>query len=211
MDRGMKRGALLLGLATLLPATGTAKVPRLADVAAPDWRAVAKRDDLRRLRTWRDAFVAALAEANASDNRAQVTAEGALLEPDAALDDATLPLGAYRCRMLKLGSAGSGGLGFVGYPAFDCRVKIENSATVLEKLTGSQRLFGRVYPGGTRRQIFLGTLVLGDETRALGYGRDANRDMAGTIERIAPRRWRLLLPYPRFESTLDVIELVPAS
>ena len=62
-----------------------------------------------------------------------------------------------------------------------------------------------------RRQVFFGTLVLGDEIRALGYGRDATRDMAGAMERIGPQRWRLVLPYPRFESTLDVIELTPAS
>jgi Domain of unknown function (DUF4893) len=207
----MRRCALLLALAALLPATATAKAPKAPVATAPDWRAVAKRDDLRRLRTWRDAFIEALAEADASGNRAQIAAESALLRPDAALDDATLPLGDYRCRTLKLGSAGRGGLAYVPYPAFDCRVKIENSRTILEKLNGSQRLFGRLYPGGLRRQIFLGTLVLGDETRALGYGRDATRDMAGAIERIGPQRWRLVLPYPRFESTLDVIELVPAS
>jgi hypothetical protein len=34
--------------------------------------------------------------------------------------------------------------------------------------------------------------------------------MAGLVERIGARRWRLVLPYPRFESTLDVIEIVPA-
>jgi hypothetical protein len=207
----MKHCALLLGLAALLPATGTANAPTASAAAAPDWRAVAKRDDLRRLRTWRDAFVEALAEANTSGSGAQITAEGGLLEPDVALDGAELPVGAYRCRTLKLGSAGSGGLGFVAYPAFDCQVKLQGDAILFEKLNGSQRPFGRLYPGGTRRQIFLGTLVLGDEIRALGYGRDATRDMAGAVERIGPQRWRLVLPYPRFESTLDVIELVPAS
>jgi hypothetical protein len=53
-------------------------------------------------------------------------------------------------------------------------------------------------------------MQLGDEKRPMSYGRDANRDMAGLIERIAERRWRVVLPYPRFESVLDVVELVPA-
>ena len=57
--------------------------------------------------------------------------------------------------------------------------------------------------------MFLGTLVLGDETRAMQYGRDQDRDLAGWVERIGDNRWRLILPYPHFESTLDVIELVP--
>jgi hypothetical protein len=57
----------------------------------------------------------------------------------------------------------------------------------------------------------LGTLTLGDEPRAMPYGVDAQRDLAGFVERIGPARWRLVLPYPPFESQLDVIELVPSS
>jgi hypothetical protein len=34
--------------------------------------------------------------------------------------------------------------------------------------------------------------------------------LAGYIERIGDKRWRLVLPYPRFESLLDVVEIVPA-
>ena len=207
----LKNTSLFLGVAVIVAISADAKAPIAPAVAVPDWRGVAKRDDLRRLRTWREAFVEALAEAKAKGNSAQVAAEGALLEPDAALDEAAIPVGAYRCRTLKLGSADDGGLGFVAYPAFDCLVKRQDDATIVEKLNGAQRPFGRLYPGGARRQIFLGTLILGDETRALGYGRDATRDMAGAIERIGPQRWRLILPYPRFESTLDVIEFVPAS
>ena len=41
------------------------------------------------------------------------------------------------------------------------------------------------------------------------YGRDRERDLAGWVERVGDRRWRLIFPYPHFESTLDVIELVP--
>jgi hypothetical protein len=57
--------------------------------------------------------------------------------------------------------------------------------------------------------IFLGTLILGDETRALRYSRDEERDMIGIVERIADNRWRLVFPRPHFESLLDVIELTP--
>ena len=34
--------------------------------------------------------------------------------------------------------------------------------------------------------------------------------MAGFVERVGPRRWRIAFPYPAFESNLDVLELVPA-
>jgi hypothetical protein len=59
--------------------------------------------------------------------------------------------------------------------------------------------------------VFLGTLQLGDETRSLEYGHDRDRDVAGFLERVGERRWRLVLPYPAFESTTDIIELIPKS
>jgi hypothetical protein len=60
-------------------------------------------------------------------------------------------------------------------------------------------------------QVLLGTLVLGDEERAMQYGEDEMRDVAGFIERIGPNRWRLVMPSPHFESRLDVMDLVPST
>jgi hypothetical protein len=79
----------------------------------------------------------------------------------------------------------------------------------LAKLTGVQRYVGLVFPGDAIRNVFLGTLVLADENRALQYGQDQRRDVAGYVERIGPNRWRLVMPQPHFESRLDVLELVP--
>lgn len=207
----MTRLGLLALLLATAPAMGGTKTGKQVAAASTDWRALSTRDDLRRLRTWREAFVEALAQAQSSGNGAAIASEGALLEPDAALDGPEIPPGSYRCRTLKLGRAGGGSLTFVPYPPFICRIGLSGGITILEKLTGSQRLYGRLYPGGVRRQVLLGTLVLGDETRPLGYGRDASRDVIGAVERVGPQRWRLVMPYPRFESTLDVMELVPAS
>lgn len=197
-----------------LVVTGGAALARKA--AATDWRAMATSDDARRLHGWRDAFVQALREARAAGKAKEVEREGVLMAPDAALVDPLPPAGKYRCRTIKVGNgradAGSGsGLGLIAYPAFDCRIAVDGNLVSLNKLTGSQRFSGRLFPGGDRRATFLGTMTLGDETRSLQYGRDPDRDMAGALERIGPKRWRLLLPYPRFESTLDVVEFVPAS
>jgi hypothetical protein len=176
------------------------------------WNQVATEDDRRRIREWRTAFVAALEEARGSGFGAQIAREGALLEPDAALPGARLPAGEYRCRTIKLGSQGEGGLDFVDYPFFRCHVAPGPDGLLhFTKLTGSQRPIGRVWDEHDRRQIFLGTMQLGDETRTISYGRDRERNEAGIVERIGERRWRILFPYPHFESTLDVIELVPAS
>jgi hypothetical protein len=176
------------------------------------WRQTATEEDRRRLREWRDAFVAALREARTSGHGDEVAREGALLDPDAAIRGAALPAGDYTCRTLKLGSQGGGALDFIAYPAFRCRVAPGRDGLMhFTKLTGSQRPVGRLFPEHEHRQIFLGTMQLSDERQILSYGRDRERNMAGVVERIGARQWRILFPYPHFESTLDVIELVPAS
>ena len=174
----------------------------------PTWRETAVEDDRRRLRLWREAFVEALEQAHAGGHGAEIEREGALLDPDSAIAGATLPAGEYRCRTLKLGSRGDDGLTYVPYEQFRCRVAPGADGLMhFTKLTGSQRPVGRLFPEHDRRQIFLGTIQLGDERRALGYGRDADRNMAGAVERIGERRWRIVFPYPHYESVLDVIEL----
>ena len=102
-------------------------------------------------------------------------------------------------------------LDYVSYPPFTCRVRADRDLQDFAKLNGSQRPVGLLFPGDAMRQVFLGTLVLGDEQRALQYGQDETRDIAGFVERIGPDRWRLVMPRPHFESQLDVMELVPSS
>ena len=203
------RVALLAGIVLCAASAGLAKSEHIAPTG--DWRPVVTPADVTRLHGWRDAFVKGLAEARAGGFEAEPAKEGALLDPDSAIDGAALPAGSYRCRTIKLGSQGDGGLAFVSYPAFDCRVTADGAVSRFVRLNGSQRPTGTLYRASIRQQVFLGTLVLGDETRALTYGRDNDRNMVGAVQRIGANRWRLVLPYPRFESTLDVMELVPAS
>lgn len=208
----MKISALLLvSLAPLLlPACAAAESgPASVVPAQAGWRAIATDSDLERARKWRTAWVRALAKARAGGHSAEIAAEGALLEPDAALRGVAPPAGDYRCRVLKVGGKGEGMLDYVAYPYFDCRLSAGSGAMDFVKLTGSQRPVGRLFPDGDRRLVFLGTLQLGDEQGVLRYGHDRQRDMIGLVERIGERRWRLAFPYPAFESTLDVLELVP--
>ena len=176
-----------------------------------NWRAAATARDREKLRDWRDAFVDGLTEARAAGHEREVAAEGPLLDPDAALGGGPLPNGAYRCRVTKLGSQSPGMLAYVAYPAFSCRVDQQGRVQGFAKLTGSQRPVGLIYPGDALRQVFLGTMVLGDEVRAMQYGTDPDRDVAAFVERIGPARWRMVVPSPAFESRVDVIELVPAN
>jgi len=174
-----------------------------------NWRVIVTDNDRQRLRDWRTAFVKALDQARAAGHAADIAGEGPLLEPDAALGPVPIPNGRYKCRLIKLGAKTPGGIEYIVFPAYHCRVGQEEELQSFTKLTESQRYAGRLFPGDPLRQAFLGTLVLGDEQRALQYGRDEDRDLAGWVERIGDNRWRMVLPYPHFESTLDVLELVP--
>lgn len=197
----------LHGCATLR--SGAASASASVD-STVEWRDVATEHDRDRLRQWRTAWVQGLAKAQAAGHGAAIAGEGALLQPDAALAWQDPPAGNYRCRVIKVGAKSSGLLDYIAYPAFNCRLRAENGTLSFAKLTGSQRPIGLFFPDTSKRMIFLGTLQLGDEKIALQYGRDRERDMAGIVERIGKQRWRLALPFPHFESTIDVLELIPA-
>jgi len=191
--------------AALLALSACASTPKAQPT---DWRLVVTTDDRERLREWRSSFTRALDRARITHSD-EVLREGRLLDPDAAIPG-SLPNGDYRCRVIKLGARSEGLLDYIAYPAFNCRVRQKREVQSFAKLTGSQRPVGLVFPGDALRQVFLGTLVLGDESRMLKYGRDPDRDVAGWVEQIEPNRWRMVLPRPRFESLTDIIELVPA-
>ena len=116
-----------------------------------------------------------------------------------------IPDGDYRCRTIKLG----GLLPLTAYDYFDCT--ISKGGTRIEKTTGSQRFSGILRPAG-QAVFYRGALHYGDE-RPMAYDADPERNQVGCIYRVSgtgPEVYRLELPLPLFESTHDVIELVPA-
>lgn len=206
------RFCILLLTASLLGCASDEVGSAAATPAVANWRNVATASDRYRLRNWRDAWTEGLAAARPG-NGPEVAAEGVLLDPDGALLGVNPPPGDYRCRTLKIGARSQGLLNYVAYPAFKCRIEPAGPEGTMgfTKLTGSQRPIGRLFPDRERRMIFLGTIQLGDEKGIMRYGRDTDRDMIALLERIGDRRWRLVFPYPHFESVVDVIELVPSS
>jgi hypothetical protein len=187
---------------------GVALVETEAETPEP-WRSVATDADIDRLQRIDAAWEQALADARRAGAARQVTAEGALLDPGAGLPRAALTPGSYRCRVIKLGSPRRG-RAFQAFNPFFCYVGVEGELMSITKQTGSERPGGYLWDMDTRRLVFLGSMALGTEEIPRAYGDDPERDMAGILERVGPFRWRLVVPWPRGETKLDVFELVPA-
>lgn len=209
---GSRRGWAGVALAAALLVAGCAGGRQLlAREEVPqdmNWRRVATVQDRTRLREWRTGWIDALAVARAGGDSAAIAGDPTLYDPDRALGGAALPAGRYRCRMVKLGGKGPATPAVMQGGWTGCAVRDDAGRRTLS-IDGQQRYHGDLFDHDDARQVFLGTVALGDETRALPYGRDARRDAAGYLERIGKARWRLILPYPGFDATLDVVEIVP--
>lgn len=188
-----------------VPAIGSAVMP-----GASGWRRYATPADRDRLTRTRPAWDQALGEARAGGHAAELAALGPLVDPDMLMTEPAPPPGDYRCRTIKLGARTPGAPVYTAYDWFRCSIRPDGDHLLFVKETGSQRPSGRLWPDNAGRMVFLGTMILGDETAAYAYGADRERNLVGALERIGERRWRLALPWPAWESNLDVIEIVPA-
>jgi len=175
-----------------------------------DWREVASTEDASRLGRLDQAWRLARAEAEDKGFAAEVEALGPLVDPNAGLaSELQPPPGTYRCRTIKLGSNSPGGLGYLEYPWFRCTVELTPGGDlILTKTTGSQRTRGLLYPDSERRLVFIGAQAWGmDETGWPTYDQTPERNQIGVLERIGPERWRLVIPWPRVDSKLEILEL----
>jgi len=176
-----------------------------------DWRGIVTASDRDRYQRLDAAWSLALQQARRQRGSGDLASTGELIDPDAARPSVAPPPGDYRCRTVKLGSqGGEDGLGYVVYGWFDCRIEKTSRGLKFSKLTGSQRPAGLLFPEDDRRMILLGSMALAEEPPANSYGQTPDRDLIAALERIGERRWRLVLPWPRYESNLDLIELIPA-
>lgn len=203
------------------PAAGASEPGPAAPAPAPpaggeqggsaDWHEVASSADASRLGRLDQAWRLARAEAEDKGFADEVEALGPLVDPNAGQAGRLQPPpGSYRCRTIKLGSNSPGGLGYVEYPFFRCTVELTPGGDlILTKTTGSQRSRGLLYPDTGRRLVFIGAQAWGsDETGWPAYGQMPERDQIGVLERIGSNRWRLVLPWPKQESKLEILELV---
>jgi hypothetical protein len=188
-------------------ATVTAEPRTKTDV----WMEIATDADEHRLARLGLAWQEALRDGRRGYRR-EIEAEGALLQPRAALARPAPTPGSYHCRLVKLGKATASAVAFERFKPFFCYVEVEGDLLTIVKQTGSQRPAGRLWEDNRPdRLIFLGSLALGGEEQPLAYSEDPKRDMAGVFERVGPFKWRLVIPWPQSSSKLDVFELTPVA
>lgn len=210
--------------ATTPPASGAPSAPiPSTDTPAPDapaegeqggtddWRQVVNAADAANLSRLDQAWRMARAEADDKGFANEVTALGPLVDPNSGQAGRLQPPpGTYRCRTIKMGTKSEVGLAFNPYSYFQCTVELTPGGDlILTKVTGSQRTRGLLYPDTDRRLVFVGAQAWGmDETGFPRYGQMPERDQVGAFERIGANRWRLVIPWPRVESKLEILELV---
>lgn len=190
------------------PPVAVSLPPTKADV----WMGVASAADADRLRRLPAAWAEGLREVRTARFASAVREEGELLRPDSALARPAPTPGSYNCRMIRLGRAERRGPALERFSPFFCYVEVEGELLTIVKQTGSQRPAGRLWEDDSpNRLIFLGSVALGNEEQPKAYGEDQARDMAGVLERVAPMRWRLVIPYPRSGARLELFELTPVA
>jgi len=129
--------ACLAGCATQPRGESAGKAPAVAAdpaPAAPNWTTIATPGDRARLAALGDSW----ARARAAVPRrlaGRIAAEGALLDPAAALDLPALSPGSYRCRLVRLG----GRAGYASFAPDFCYVDGDGAGLSFTKQTGRAR------------------------------------------------------------------------
>ncbi len=199
-------------LLPLFAALALAPLPALADeLPSVSWQQMIRPEDRKRLTgLWR-AWTHALAETRKDTAAAaELAALGAVAEPLAARPGPPPPPGRYRCRLVRLGRGESAPsrMPAVGtLPDVSCTITAIAGGLWFEQDSGPQRVAGKLWPDG-ERQLFLGSMALVGEKGVMDYGADAARDQVGVLRAFAPGRWRLELPWPRWQSDLCLIEVI---
>ncbi len=200
-------GGFLKTLAICLVASGL-----LASSAHASWQQDAAPRDVERFGHLAEARAKGLDEASRG-NPSDYTAIRSILQAGAAATTEQRLIGTWRCRSLKLGGMAPS----LVYGWFKCRISQQGRMLHFEKLSGTQRTSGTLYPDANGL-VYLGASYVtayGPAEKKPAYsgggastGADATPDdQIGLLSLTQDGRARLELPYPVQESTFDVIEL----
>jgi hypothetical protein len=172
------------------------------------WQDDAAPNDVQRLAQLAESRAKGLDEAQAAAP-ADLAAIRSVLQSGAVSASPRALAGKWRCRTMKLGGLTPA----IVYSWFNCRISETGGVLKFEKLTGSQRTSGTLYPDG-EGYVYLGASYVAGETphpysgnRAGAGAGETPDDQIGRLSLLYDGRARLELPYPTRESTFDVIEL----
>jgi hypothetical protein len=187
-----------------------ATVVALSCAATAGWREEAAPADVQRLDQLSESRAKGLLEAEAGNPSDLAAIKSILQAGPIAAGKLT---GTWKCRSLKLGGLTPA----IVYSWFSCRISDRGGRLFFEKLGGSQRTSGYLYPDGGG-YVYLGASYVhyngaNEKPHAYsGTGASAGAaatpdDQIGLLSLTYDGRARLELPYPVQESTFDVIEL----
>jgi hypothetical protein len=200
MRRAKKSSYLLLVLGLVLS----------APAALAGWQDAASAFDASRLGKLSESRAKGISEAEQGAPREDLAAIHSVLDAQPTQISVGALTGIWRCRTIKLG----GMTPDVIYSWFKCRIGGRDGRLTFEKLTGSQRSYGTLYPDTSGGYVYLGASSVANEPRHFYSGSGASvgapgtpDDQIGLLLATGAKSARIEFPYPVQESTFDVIEL----
>jgi hypothetical protein len=172
------------------------------------WQDQASPADIDRLVQLPQIRAAAIADAQRGEGRGDFRALPRVLEPEGRAVPARALMGNWRCRQMKLGRMSS----YMVYDAwFTCNIRPYKGGLLLQKMNGSQRFVGFLFPENGA-WVYLGASSARGEpwhnysgrSPALG-AQTTPDDQIGLLAGIGNNHLRLEIPAVQ-ESLLDVVE-----
>ncbi|MEX0838504.1 MAG: DUF4893 domain-containing protein [Parvibaculum sp.] len=188
--------------------------PAFADETAPadDWEAHVTAHDRDRLTRYEDAVTKGMMESRvAGQEHGTYNALVSVMEATLASADPDKLKGQWNCRTIK---AGGPFVGFVVYGWFRCEIVEKDDRLFFEKLTGSQRQSGFLYPRDEKTWVLLAAPnedhsgPIRDYSGPEGGVTDPQMiDQPAVAALLVDGRARIVFPWPALESTFNVLEM----
>jgi hypothetical protein len=200
---GVRTRKTFAALALSLAATSS-----FSGLAYAGWQEQASPADAARLAQLPQIRDAAIADSQHGEGRGDWRAIPRVLQPEGRAVPARALVGNWRCRQIKLGRMSS----FMVYDQwFNCNIRPSNGGLLLQKMNGSQRFVGFLFPENGA-WVYLGASSARGEpwhnysgaSPALG-AQVTPDDQIGLLTGIGDNRLRLEIPAVQ-ESLLDVVE-----
>lgn len=189
-----------------------AAFPALVDETALDWRSQATPHDLDRLERYEDAVTKGMMESRvAGEEHGTYNELVSVMEEETVAADPEELKGQWNCRTIK---AGGPFAGFVVYGWFRCEVVEKDDRLFFEKLSGSQRQSGYLYPRDDKSWVLLAAPNEGHSGPIREYSGPEGGvtdpqliDEPAVVSLLKDGRARIVFPWPELESTFNVLEM----